>query len=65
MIDRVGESAAIALFCSNLYERLGAGRSPTPRRPPPAACSTGPATAATAVGGRGPDLHGYPRAVTR
>ena len=42
------------------------GRSRTPRRRPPAGCSTRPATAATASSATSglPNLHGYPRAVT-
>ena len=44
MIDRVGERAALALFVSNLSNRCRPARSRTPRPPPPAGCSTRPAT---------------------
>ena len=48
MSERVGERAALAFFASNLHEQVQAGRSRTPRRPPPAGCSTRPATAGCA-----------------
>ena len=44
MSERVGERAALAFFASNLHEQVRPGRSRTPRRPPPAGCSTRPAT---------------------
>lgn len=46
MTERVGERAALAFFASTCTSRFRRGRSRTPRRPPPAGCSTRPATAA-------------------
>jgi hypothetical protein len=66
MADRVGERAAIALFCSNLAERAYAGSVSDAEAA--AACrmldEAGYARYRVAAGSGIANLHGYPRAVT-
>ena len=66
MMGRVGERAAIALFVSNLAERVGGGSIQEAEAA--AACRMldegGYGRFKVAASGRCPNLHGYPRAVT-
>jgi hypothetical protein len=66
MAERVGERAAIALFCSNLAERGQAGSITDAEAA--AACrmldEAGYGRYRVSAGSGIPHLHGYPRAVT-
>ena len=66
MADRVGERAAIALFCSNLAERCQAGSVSDAEAA--AACwmldEAGYGRYRVSAGSGIASLHGYPRAVT-
>ena len=66
MAERVGERAALALFCSNLAERAQAGS--VSEAEAAAACrmldEAGYGRYRVGAGSGIPSLHGYPRAVT-
>jgi hypothetical protein len=67
MIDLVGERAAVSLFISNLHEQIEAGKVQAAEGAAVARMldEAGLARLKVSAAGRIPNLHGYPRAVTR
>jgi hypothetical protein len=65
MIDLVGERAAVSLFISNLHEQIEAGKVQLAEGAAVARMLDEAGLGHLKVGGGIPNLHGYPRAVTR
>jgi hypothetical protein len=65
MIELVGERAAVSLFISNLHEQIEAGKVQQAEGAAVARMLDEAGLARLKVGGAIPNLHGYPRAVTR
>ena len=65
MIELVGERAAVSLFVSNLHEQIEAGKVQPAEGAAVARMLDQAGLAHLKVGGAIPNLHGYPRAVTR
>ena len=65
MIELVGERAAVSLFISNLHEQIEAGKVQAAEGAAVARMLDEAGLGRLKVGGAIPNLHGYPRAVTR
>jgi hypothetical protein len=65
MIELVGERAAISLFVSNLHEQIEAGKVQPAEGAAACRMLDEAGLGHLKVAGRIPNLHGYPRAVTR
>ena len=67
MIELVGERAAVSLFVSNLHEQIETGKVQAAEGAAVARMldQAGFAHLKVSAAGRIPNLHGYPRAVTR
>jgi hypothetical protein len=65
MIELVGERAAVSLFISNLHEQIEAGKVQAAEGAAVARMLDEAGLGRLKVGGGIPNLHGYPRAVTR
>jgi hypothetical protein len=65
MIELVGERAAVSLFVSNLHEQIEAGKVQQAEGAAVARMLDEAGLGRLKVGGAIPNLHGYPRAVTR
>jgi hypothetical protein len=65
MIELVGERAAVSLFISNLHEQIEAGKVQAAEGAAVARMLDEAGLGRLKVGGAIPNLHSYPRAVTR